>query len=907
MAKKKASKDNIFNFIASELNGDVLADAAPVTYFLDTGNLAFNWVLSGRFMGGGIPGGKITEFFGPEASGKCIAEDMEVLLSNGVIKTIKQIVEQKDSTPIMSLNTKTNKFEARKVDQFWSNGEKECWEVKTKTGRRVETTKNHLYLTPDGWEHLEYINEGSLIAVPKKDLFDNQCDSDILWDEVCSISNVGLKQTYDLGIAEYHNFIANDCIVHNSYWGANIARGTQAIGGIPVYLDCENSLNNDFVVKTSHIDLKKIVRFDPSSGVDCLEGVFNKIYTVIKKVRDAGDIRPIVFIYDSIASSPCARALRETEIDTDKCTKEEFKSVVGGKEQPGERAKICSKEFSKLGTLLEKTNSTVLVLNQTRMKIGVLYGCFSYNSKVLLEDGTWMKIGKIVNNKLPAKVMSYNSNTGKVEAKNIVAWHKNGKLRDDENFIKIKFKRRFDNAFGYMMATPNHVVFIKNEKDQIIETNVSNIKLGDTLAAVQPHYLTDEQLQFVYGSVLGDGCLKRKDFNCNVHLELGHGLKQIPYLDFKAAAFEGLHGAKYTRDSDGAAYIATTPLYELERLCSYKSGVGKLKIYQIPQEIIDNLDELGLAIWYMDDGTYGGYHEKYGSGKSTICCFKFKDKHRMIDMFKNRFGLNPSIKDRGFVFDSENTIKLHSIIARFVIPSMAYKIHPKFHYLFDYVHKGSKFEYKTITNTVLKVENCVKGQSHKDYKYDLTIEDNSTYIVGGAIVHNSPEVCAGGGESLKFYASCRVRTSIQKKIENKKLKTSIGINLKVTNKKNRCCSPFREAEGVHLYWNDGVNPLSGLLTCLIQDERIDKVGNGVYIVKEPWANGQEIKFRASKAKNEIEPDVLYNCPALIDASDEQSVRDYFDIFGAAIKQGNNEENEETDASNDESSNDDYGG
>jgi recombination protein RecA len=400
MAKKKvADEDSIFNLIAKKLDGDVLADAVPVQYFLDTGNLAFNWVLSGKFMHGGIPGGKITEFFGPEASGK-------------------------------------------------------------------------------------------------------------------------------------------------SYWGANIARGTQAIGAIPVYLDCENSLNNDFVVKTSHIDLNRIIRFDPSKGVDCLEGVFNKIYTVIKTVRDAKDDRPIVFIYDSIASSPCARELRETEIDMDKCTKEEYKAVVGGKEQPGERARICSREFRKLGSVLEKSNATLLVLNQTRMKIGVMYG--------------------------------------------------------------------------------------------------------------------------------------------------------------------------------------------------------------------------------------------------------------------------------------------------------------------------------------------------------------------------NPETTAGGGESLKFYASCRVRTSIQKKIENKKLKTSIGINLKVTNKKNRCCSPFREAEGVHLYWNDGVNPLSGLLTCLIQDERIDKVGNGTYIVKEPWAAGQEIKFRASKAKNEIESDVLCKCPALIDAATEQEVRDYFDVFGAAIKAGSNEENEETAVSSDDSSDDDYG-
>ncbi len=113
MAKKKADVEDIFQCIASELDGDVLADTAPVKYFIDTGNLAYNWVLSGKFMGGGIPGGKITEFFGPEASGK-------------------------------------------------------------------------------------------------------------------------------------------------SYWGSNIVRGCQAIGGIPVYLDCENALNNEFIVKTSHIDKKKL-------------------------------------------------------------------------------------------------------------------------------------------------------------------------------------------------------------------------------------------------------------------------------------------------------------------------------------------------------------------------------------------------------------------------------------------------------------------------------------------------------------------------------------------------------------------------------------------------------------------------------------------------------------------------
>ncbi len=42
-------------------------------------------------------------------------------------------------------------------------------------------------------------------------------ESDVYWDEIVSIEYVGEKQTYDLEVAEYHNFVANDIIVHNSH------------------------------------------------------------------------------------------------------------------------------------------------------------------------------------------------------------------------------------------------------------------------------------------------------------------------------------------------------------------------------------------------------------------------------------------------------------------------------------------------------------------------------------------------------------------------------------------------------------------------------------------------------------------------------------------------------------------
>ncbi|HQV95633.1 MAG TPA: LAGLIDADG family homing endonuclease, partial [Anaerolineales bacterium] len=42
-------------------------------------------------------------------------------------------------------------------------------------------------------------------------------ESDLYWDRIAYIEYVGEKQTYDLEIADTHNFIANDILVHNSH------------------------------------------------------------------------------------------------------------------------------------------------------------------------------------------------------------------------------------------------------------------------------------------------------------------------------------------------------------------------------------------------------------------------------------------------------------------------------------------------------------------------------------------------------------------------------------------------------------------------------------------------------------------------------------------------------------------
>lgn len=223
MAKKKSEgvDDSFFESLAEDTGGDVLDSIDSVKYFVDTGSLALNYICSGKFITGGIPGGKLTEIYGPNSSSK------------------------------------------------------------------------------------------SLI-------------------------------------------------------GANILFGTQKMKGIPVLMDCENSANKEFIQSASHCNLKRIVRHTPET----LEDVFAKMYKVCEKAREktSNDV-PIVIVYDSIGVSPSARELREVNLP-ENYTKTEFKSIVGAHEQPGERAKICSRELRKLNTVMERHNATVVILNQTRDKIG---------------------------------------------------------------------------------------------------------------------------------------------------------------------------------------------------------------------------------------------------------------------------------------------------------------------------------------------------------------------------------------------------------------------------------------------------------------------------------------------------------------------------------------------------------
>lgn len=150
-----------------------------------------------------------------------------------------------------------------------------------------------------------------------------------------------------------------------SYFGINALYGAQKIGGYASILDVENASNPEWIKRSSNVDISKVLRYTPPS----LERCFKQMYGLTKAIRSRDKNSPIIFVYDSISVSPSEREYLEMMAD-ENLTARQRKEEGIGKEQPGERAKVCSRELRKLNTMMEAENATVFIINQLRDKIG---------------------------------------------------------------------------------------------------------------------------------------------------------------------------------------------------------------------------------------------------------------------------------------------------------------------------------------------------------------------------------------------------------------------------------------------------------------------------------------------------------------------------------------------------------
>ena len=142
--------------------------------------------------------------------------------------------------------------------------------------------------------------------------------------------------------------------IGKSHIATQIARSTQKMGGIVVYIDTENATSIENLGNLGVDVSQRFVYVD----THCTEHVLDLAEKTILKAKALDKDVPVVIIWDSVAaSSPKAELLGDYD-----------------KESIGLQARAISKGMRKITGVIGQTNSLLVCLNQIRTKVGVMYG-----------------------------------------------------------------------------------------------------------------------------------------------------------------------------------------------------------------------------------------------------------------------------------------------------------------------------------------------------------------------------------------------------------------------------------------------------------------------------------------------------------------------------------------------------
>lgn len=603
----------------------------------------------------------------------------------------------------------------------------------------------------------------------------------------------------------------------------NFAYACQQLGGHVIWVDAEQSWMNSWA-ETNGVDPEKVTVLN-DTRIEYISDAVADLAIYLRSQLTHNE--PILLVIDSIAAMDCA-----DNIDS---------KMVEGKAEMGGRAKALYKYFRIRSELFYKLGVTQIYINQLRTALNVGFGkdntCLHYDTMIPFVDGTSMKIGDIIKNKISKEVWSYNEELKIFEPKPIVDW-----VIKEETEEWIQFKTEgpeTTNGFNGFTCTYTHHCLTNNGWKK-----AKDITFEDKLITKQRRVINGTLKDFLWGTIPFDCSLYSKNGKKTTRITFSNG-KQEEYLLWKTKMIEEAFPMKKKKDS---SYISKRGYIELGEI---QSMIGKerdpLKLWDLSKP----LSPITLAIWYMDDG------HKYNSVTVGISISPNRTNLMELEKYLTDICKLPCKRyEHGIKFTNDGTIRLMEMISEYIIPSMQYKLIDG--YLGRFKEFKLDFDIKYIPREVsiisidrsFDITNRRFRRPYKRLKYDITIPENHNFLAGstegGVIVHNTTT----GGAALKFYASIRAAfysgRSITVKQKGKERKAGKLVTIRLI--KNKVAPPRPTISKCPVYFNPkfhevGFDRCYALEDVLVENDIIEKSSGGVYKFKgKTLARGEE-KFQ----------------------------------------------------------------
>lgn len=499
-----------------------------------------------------------------------------------------------------------------------------------------------------------------------------------------------------------------------------------------------------------------------------------------------------------------------------------------------ETARMMTTFLSKVTPIIAKTKTALILLNQVRANVGVMYGCLHGDTPIRFVDGRTFTIEEVVKNKIKGEIYTYDGD--KIVSGEITNWFDNGLVTDKDDWITfVTGSGDTQNGFAGVTVTPDHQILTSEN----VWKKAKDISTGDKLVSFYKSLGKSTARDFLYGTLVGDSTLSKPDFKKTSTLQLQDN-ENIGYMEWKVSKLNSVFNFSKHIDKGFINYKSTS-------MNEYLGALSRSFDNRDPMFMLNNYTDLSMAIWYMDDGSFDtkDYHcrskisvKRFSKDKEHLK--KIADKLEELGYGKIKIDTSGSL-----IFTAEGTRLLHSRIAKYVPDCMQYKLCEE--------EKG-KYEDFTLhalfTQELLpvKINSITVGSPRKfrkKHKYDIEVSGYGCFSAGsaigsGIIVHNSPTVMPGG-KAIGFYSSIVLKVSKDKKqiVLDKLTGDAIGHMMIVKNEKNKVASPFRSSSYM-FYYNQGADNREAVIDDAIFKGIIIKPASGpTYRIN---FNGQEVKI-----------------------------------------------------------------